>query len=178
MRHSVRLSIYLNDHLALASAARELARRAAESNRGTAYSPFLAELQDQLTADRRVLRELMGELGIKVDRAKVLAAWGGERLGRFKLNGQLRGYSPLSRVVELEGLGLMLQANLALWRTVDDLGTGEGPYAPSLMRFAAGERARQAEARLAELPQHQARAAAEAFGAPGAGPVSVSRGGE
>ena len=60
---------------------------------------------------RRSLLATMEALGARVDRLKAAAAWGGEKLGRLKLNGQLRGYSPLSRVVELEGLALGVWAS-------------------------------------------------------------------
>ena len=40
----------------------------------------------------------------KPDRLKVAGAWAGEKAGRLKLNGHLTGYSPQSRVIELEGL--------------------------------------------------------------------------
>jgi len=42
--------------------------------------------------------------------------------GRLKLNGQLRGYSPLSRLLELEGLAMGLSGQLGLWRSMLELG--------------------------------------------------------
>ena len=44
-----------------------------------------------------------------------MAAWTAEKAGRLKLNGQLLGYSPLSRLVELEGLSLGVTGKLCLW---------------------------------------------------------------
>ena len=46
----------------------------------------------------------MRDLGFGADKLKNVAAWGLEKVGRLKLNGELTGYSPLSRMVELEGL--------------------------------------------------------------------------
>ena len=46
----------------------------------------------------------MDDLGFGADRAKNIAFWAAEKAGRLKLNGQLTGYSPLSRLIELEGL--------------------------------------------------------------------------
>jgi hypothetical protein len=40
------------------------------------------------------------------------------RVGRLKRNGQLRGYSPLSRVLELEALSVGIAGKLALWETL------------------------------------------------------------
>jgi hypothetical protein len=67
------------------------------------------------------LLTIMGALGVGVDRVQAAAAWGGEKLGRLKLNGQLRGYSPLSRVVELDGLVLGVGGKRALWITLAKL---------------------------------------------------------
>jgi hypothetical protein len=44
-----------------------------------------------------------------------------ERVARLKPNGQLRGYSPLSRFLELESLALGLDGKKLLWANVRDL---------------------------------------------------------
>ena len=124
------LAIYLNDHLAGATAGRELGRRAATSNRDSSHGPFLADLADQIDADRGSLLEIMRTLNVRVDRIKVLGGWGAEKLARLKFNGQLRGYSPLSRLVELEALSLGVRGKLALWRTLRELDLSELSAAP------------------------------------------------
>ena len=96
------LGIYLQDHHAGSTSGLELVRRARSSNQGTVYGDFLSRLADEIDADRRTLEEIMDDLGVGSDRAKDGAAWVGEKLGRLKTNGQLTGYSPLSRLVELE----------------------------------------------------------------------------
>ena len=50
---------------------------------------------------------------------KVIAAWGAEKVGRLKPNGQLRGYSPLSRLIELEMLQLGIAGKMAMWTVLD-----------------------------------------------------------
>jgi hypothetical protein len=113
------LAIYLNDHLAGATAGVELARRVRDANRESAdFGAPLADLCAAIEADRETLERLMGELGVGRDRWKVKAGWLGEKLGRLKLNGQLRGYSPLSRVIELEGLYLGTGAKIEMWATL------------------------------------------------------------
>jgi hypothetical protein len=112
------LAIYLNDHLAGATAGLELARRAASSNRANAYGPVLDELAGEIAADRDALQDAMARLGVGRDRVKLLAAWGAEKAGRLKLNGSLLGYSPLSRLEELELLLLGVEGKLALWRSL------------------------------------------------------------
>src|ERR1700761_5614190 len=122
----VLLGIYLNDHLAGATVGRELSRRAATSNHGTAYEPVLSQIAREIDEDRRSLLAIMAALRVRVDRLKTAAAWGGEKLGRLKLNGQLRGYSPLSRVVELEGLALGVHGKRLLWIPLAEL-AGDRP---------------------------------------------------
>jgi hypothetical protein len=153
------LAIYLNDHLAGATAGRELARRAAGSNRDSSHGSFLADLADQIDADRRSLLEIMRVLNVRVDRIKVLGGWGAEKLARLKFNGQLLGYSPLSRIVELEALSLGVRGKLALWRTLRELDLAELSSAPvSLADLIA-----RAERQLAGLESHRLQAVAQAF---------------
>jgi hypothetical protein len=118
-----KLSIYLNDHLAGATAGVELARRLARSNEGTAYGTQLAELAAEIAQDRDALLDIMDRLAIGRDRLKVALSWGAEKAGRLKLNGALLRYSPLSRLEELEGLSLGVHGKLVGWlslRAVDD----------------------------------------------------------
>ncbi len=153
------LAIYLNDHLAAATGGLELAKRAAVGNRDSSHGPFLAQLAAEIEEDRQSLVQIMGALGVKVDRIKVAAGWAAEKLGRLKLNGQLRGYSPLSRVVELEGLELGAHGKLALWRSLEQLEPGRsGASRETLQALAA-----RAERQIEQLEVHRLRAAAQAL---------------
>lgn len=115
-----RLNIYLNDHLAGATAGVELARRLRESNRDDPeFGPALAEICAEVEADREALKAAIDRLGIGQSRLKPAAAVLGERLGRLKLNGQLRGYSPLSRLDELELLQIGVTGKRRLWRALE-----------------------------------------------------------
>jgi hypothetical protein len=154
------LAIYLNDHLAGATVGRELSRRAAASNRNTSYGPFLDDLAREVQEDRESLLAIMRALGIRVDRLKVAGGWGAEKLGRLKLNGRLRGYSPLSRIVELEALALGVRGKLALWRALQTL----EPVPPALASAGLPELAARAEVQLTGLEEQRLRAVAEAFG--------------
>ena len=112
------LGIYLNDHLAGSTTGIELVRRACKANKGTELGRFLAELTMEIESDRRTLQRIMDGLGIRRDPAKVAGGWLLEKAGRLKPNGQLRGYSPLSRLVELEGLALGVTGKLAVWKAL------------------------------------------------------------
>jgi hypothetical protein len=153
------LAIYLNDHLAAAISARELARRAAASNRDSAYGPFLNELADEIESDRQALLAIMRELGVGVDRIKLVSGWGAEKLGRLKLNGRLLGYSPLSRLVELELLELGVHGKLGLWRSLQRLELDQLTASDlELPRLVS-----RAEYQLEQLETQRLRAAAEAL---------------
>jgi hypothetical protein len=145
------LATYLNDHLAGATAGRELARRSAASNRGSALGQFLSELAQEVDEDRDALLALMGELQIGADRIKVLGGWAIEKLGRLKPNGRLLSYSPLSRLLELEGLTLGVRGKLALWHALQTI----EPDEPALASADLGSLARRAERQLEELDRHR-----------------------
>jgi hypothetical protein len=114
------LAIYLNDHLAGATLGVGLARRLRSSNRDDAeMGEPLARICAEIEADRRTLLELMDRLEIGRDPVKPVLAWVAERLGRLKLNGQLRGYSPLSRVLELEVLSSGIGGKMQLWNALE-----------------------------------------------------------
>lgn len=114
------LAIYLNDHLAGATLGVELARRLRSSNQGDAeFGGPLAQLCAEIEEDRRTLTRLMEHLGVSRDPVKPVLAKLAERLGRLKLNGRVRGYSPLSRVLELEVLSGMVGGKLQLWNALE-----------------------------------------------------------
>ena len=112
------MRIYLQDHLAAATAGTDLARRTAGANKGSTYGDALAAIADEINADKRALEGIMDDLGFGADRAKNLVLWAAEKAGRLKPNGQLTGYSPLSRLIELEGLVAGINGKLSLWRAL------------------------------------------------------------
>ena len=72
------LGIYLNDHLAGATAGTELAHRMARSHGHGKDRGTLRRLAAEVGQDRAALLDIMAALGIKVRRYKVGAAWMGE----------------------------------------------------------------------------------------------------
>lgn len=159
-----RLAIYLNDHLAGSVVGTELAKRALRENRGSSFGEFLEWLLGQILEDRATLERLMAELGVSESRVKRAFALALERVGRLKLNGQLTGYSPLSRLVELEGLVLGVTGKRALWIALQEIAGTE----PRLREFDFDELRRRAEEQLAGLEGLRIEAARLAFAAPDA----------
>ena len=115
------LGIYLNDHLAGATAGSELAHRMARSHRGQEEAGPLSRLAAEIAQDRSALLNIMASLGVTVRLYKVGAAWVGEKAGRLKFNGRLLARSPLSDLEELELLELLrlgVEGKAAGWRTL------------------------------------------------------------
>lgn len=152
------LAIYLNDHLAGATVGVELARRLRGSNEGDPeFGPALAEICAEIEADRETLKEVIDRLGMDRGKLKPLVATLGERLGRLKPNGQLRGYSPLSRLDELELLQIGVVGKRRLWRAL------EHTHADDLPDFEFGALAERATEQLRRLEALHLKAAALAL---------------
>jgi hypothetical protein len=150
--HRALLPIYLNDHLAAATAGCDLARRSAGSNDGTELGGFLSRLAGEAEADRAQLEEVMDLLEVRRDPLKVGGAWLGEKLGRLKLNGRLLEYSPLSRVIELEALLAGVTAKLSLWRTL----AAAAPAEPRIAAIDFVQLTQRAEEQRDGLREHHA----------------------
>jgi hypothetical protein len=155
------LKIYLEDHYAGATAGLELARRSAGANRGNPYGDVLGRIADEIEEDRDALRAIMTELGVGPDRLKVAGAWAGEKAGRLKLNGHLTGYSPQSRVVELEGLVVGVTGKRCLWAALRHV----APQEPRLRAEELEQLIERAERQAAELEEQRLKAVSEAVAA-------------
>lgn len=147
------LAIYLNDHLAGSMVGLQLSRRASASNEGTDLGRALAELGDEIEAEQAILRRLMARFDIAESRLKPAGAWLAEKLGRLKLN----GYSPLSRVVELEGLCTGVTGKMLLWKAM------ERTFGSDLPGFDFAALAERADAQRQRLEAHRLDAAERAF---------------
>lgn len=153
------LGIYLNDHLAGATAGLALVRRAHGSNRGSDLGDVLEHLTVEIDRDREELLRVMRLLEVRPSRTKRAGALVAERLGRLKLNGRLTGYSPLSRVLELEGLTLGIQGKRLLWINLRE----SASVARRLEGVDLADMAERAERQLARLEPHRAEAVRTAF---------------
>lgn len=120
------LGIYLNDHLAGATAGGQRVRHLARVSAGSQLGRELGPLADDIAQDRRTLLAIMRSLEVPVRRYKVAAAWVAERAGRLKGNGRLVRRSPLSTYVELEMLRLGVEGKAAGWQTLRRLASVHG----------------------------------------------------
>jgi hypothetical protein len=151
------LSTYFNDHLTGATFGVELARRARDQNEGTPVGRYLAELADEIEEDRDTLKRMMKAVGAGEDRIKSKVAWLAEKGGRLKPNNRLFGYSPLSRVIELEGLSLGVEGKRCLWEALREVAD------PRLSEFDFDALIERAARQRAGLEEHRLAAASTAF---------------
>ncbi len=155
-------AIYINDHLGGSTTGLELAKRAARNNRGNPeFGPALERIASEIEHDRDGLKRIMSRLGIGEDRIKETIGWAIEKAARLKPNGELLKFSPLSRLVEIEGLLSGVSGKHSLWKVLLDVQdaypSSKGPSWPSSSKRAEDQRARLYElrgaaARIAFMP--------------------------
>jgi hypothetical protein len=153
------LETYLQDHRAGAEMGTDLARRLADENQGTPYEDFLLGLAQEIEQDVATLEDIMSRFGVGKATLKTAGAKVAERLGRLKPNDQLSGYSPLSRVLELEGLRSGVQGKLCLWDSLAQI----APHEDRLDADQITGLQAKAERQLEGLRKHHMMAAREAF---------------
>jgi hypothetical protein len=139
------LGIYLNDHLAGATAGTELAHRTERSHGDEKNGGTLRRLAAEIAQDRAALLDIMTALGIRVRHYKVGAAWVGEKAGRLKFNGRLFARSPLSNLEELELLRLGVEGKAAGWRTLRTLADTDTRLDPGRLDELISRARRQAD---------------------------------
>ena len=154
-----RLEIYLQDHYAGSTGGLEMAKRTAKANGGTEFGGPLTRLAGEIREDRDALKRIMARLDVSPAPVKAGLAWAAEKAGRLKPNGQLRGYSPLGRMVEIEALITGVSGKLSLWRALQQI----APSEPRLDAAQLADLAARAEDQLARLHDLRDRAAAIAF---------------
>ena len=152
------LRIYLQDHHAGSTTGLELARRIRGENQGNEYGKVMAGIVDEIAADRKSLESIMDDLGFGSDTIKDAGAWALEKVGRLKMNGQITGYSPLSRVVELEGLLTGITGKKGLWVALLQIAPSE-PRLDAALLERLRDRAEEQRATVEELREKAAREA-------------------
>jgi len=153
------LETYLQDHRAGAAMGSDLAHRLAEENVGTPYEDFLLGLAQEIDGDVEMLELVMDRFGVSKPALKIAGAKAAEKLGRLKPNEQLTGYSPLSRVFEIEGLRGGVQGKQGLWDSLTELAKHDDRLDPEQME----ELQAKAQKQLDDLREQSRTAAHQAF---------------
>ncbi|NJQ14982.1 hypothetical protein [Streptomyces bohaiensis] len=114
------LTIYLNDHLAGATAGTRLARRIA-AHAPVGQAERRAGVAREIREDRGALLVLMHSLHVPVHHHLLLVGAAAEALGVLKPNGRLVRRARLSELMELEAMYLGVCGKAAMWRTLAEL---------------------------------------------------------
>jgi hypothetical protein len=146
------LEIYLSDHRAGAAAGQARAKRFADANANSFLAETAAAVCAAIEDDVQTFDEIARRLGCRPRRWKLFVARAGEFVGRLKTNGRLRGYSPLSRLEELELLVAGILSKESLWRTLGVVQRGR----PELAGFDFDDLQQRAMEQRMRLESHRA----------------------
>jgi hypothetical protein len=151
------LHTYLNDHWAAAGAGVALVRRVAQENAATEWSGQLEAVAQAIVDDDDTLTAIRRTLGVGGGAVRRSVAIAAERVSRLKLNGRLVRYSPLSRVIETEGLLSGIAAKRQLWITLHSI------VVPELAHVDIDRLVERADSQLAVVRAFHHHAAVVAF---------------
>jgi hypothetical protein len=112
------VAVYLRDHFAGSTAGLALVRRCRRENAGTPLAEVLAGVEVEIAEDRHALERMMSRLGVAPSAIKSAMGSAAELVGRLKSNGRIVRRSPVTPVVELEGLAAGIVTKRNLWRTL------------------------------------------------------------
>lgn len=112
------LDSYLNDHVAGSVSALDLIAHWAEVHKGEQLGNFFAEMEREIKTDQKMLRDVMGVLGIEESKMRKAGAWAAEKVGRARL--MIAGDEPgrLGLVLTLEGLIMGVTGKKLMWRSL------------------------------------------------------------
>ena len=153
------LKIYLDDHRAGATAGTNLARRVWRKNRSGPWGTELDEIHRLIKAEKQTLDSVRAAVGISGGLGKRALALLSAQAARLKPNGHFLGYSPLTRLVEVEALMSGVQSKLGLWAALLETSSSF----PGLASFDFAALGEQSEAELRTLREIHDWAARQCF---------------
>jgi hypothetical protein len=136
------LGVYLNDHLGGSEAGVETAEKLRSRNEGTPFGAVMTQLVLEIKEDRATLENLMDRLGIERNPGKLTAGRGIEKLSRLRTSKTLTGSAELSRLMDIEALGLGIEGKYAMWRELREIAELDQRLASTDLE-ALADRARQ-----------------------------------
>ena len=109
------ITTYLNDHLAGSVVALELLEKLGTLYSGMPLGLLLAELRDDVTADRNELEELMNRLQIAQSQTRKFTAWLAEKATELKLRLDDSNDGTLYLLETFEVLSLGIEGKKGMW---------------------------------------------------------------
>jgi len=150
------LDVYLNDHLAGATAGLNLAQMAAEEHQQDEHGPFFAEIASEIKEDYGKLERLIEELGTDKSAGKNAVAEIGSKFMAPKFKG---GDDALNAFVTLETLSIGIEGKLCMWKALKRV---ENAY-PTLAKFGLDELVQRAESQRGRLESQRLEIAPQAL---------------
>jgi hypothetical protein len=111
------LHVYLNDHLAGATAGVELVKTAAENHDGE-LGEFFAQLADEITSDYNTLTSLMDQMDAHASGAKEVLAKAGSVVSETKFSGESTDDPTFGTFLTLETLSIGVEGKLCMWKAL------------------------------------------------------------
>jgi hypothetical protein len=119
------LHVYLNDHLAGATAGVDLVKTAAENHDGD-MGEFFQELADAISADFNTLTSLIAQMDAHASGAKEAFAKIGSEVSEAKFSGESVDDPQFGTFLTLETLSIGVEGKLCMWKALKVV---EGDYA-------------------------------------------------
>jgi hypothetical protein len=111
------IHVYLNDHLAGATAGVDLARQAAERHDGE-LGEFFAQLADEISGDYNTLTSLMDRMDAHASGAKEVLAKAGSEISEAKFSGESTDDPEFGTFVTLETLSIGVEGKFCMWKAL------------------------------------------------------------
>jgi hypothetical protein len=111
------IHVYLNDHLAGATAGVDLAKQAAERHDGE-LREFFAQLADEIGADHNTLTTLMNQMDAHASGAKEVLAKAGSVVSETKFSGESMDDPEFGTFLTLETLSIGVEGKLCMWKAL------------------------------------------------------------
>jgi hypothetical protein len=111
------LHVYLNDHLAGATAGVDLAKTATENHDGE-LGEFFAQIADEITGDYNTLTSLMDQMDAHASGAKEVLAKAGSVVSEAKFSGESTDDPEFGTFLTLETLSIGVEGKLCMWKAL------------------------------------------------------------
>jgi hypothetical protein len=111
------LHVYLNDHLAGATAGVDLARQAAGRHDGE-LGEFFAQIADEISADYNTLSSIMDQMDAQHSGAKEVLAKAGSSISEAKFSGETLDDPEFGTFITLETLSIGVEGKVCMWKAL------------------------------------------------------------
>ena len=109
------IEVYLNDHLAGATAGVNLVEQAVDRHRSDELSDFFGQLASDIKADYATLETLLDDMNVDKSASKTALAEVGSKLAAPKFDAEGAGNAYLGDFVTLETLSIGVEGKRCMW---------------------------------------------------------------